>query len=275
MQSLEWADGQVNPSGIRKEVFWAPKSWIQTTPRIVSNPTTPEENIIVEGDFVMKSGKTFLRMYSTQGKGKVYWEPMGEKDHKMFVNKGLFSFPDISAAARSIAKQTINSNIIMIARIPFGSEIRYVMLGDDDYDVTVTIKGDSGDKPGSEKGMTFEVESPCETPLPGYAGLLPLPDGSLNCETGVFTTASGLGITASLVGVGSDAADVNVEIVTTQPWSAESDQLWCTLAPDSGSGNGTIVASVTANTGAARSAIITITPSLGSPVLVEIAQSAA
>ena len=187
MTSLEWADGQANPSGIRKEIFWAPKSWIQDTPRIVSNPLTPEENIIVDGDFVMKPGKTFLRLYSTQGKGKVFWEPMGEKDHKMFTNKGLFSFPDIGVKARSVAKATINSNIIMIARMPHGSEFRYVMLGDDDYDVTVSIKGDSGDKPGSDKGLTFEIESPCETPLPGYAGLLVLPDGSLDCATGIFT----------------------------------------------------------------------------------------
>lgn len=191
MESLEWADGQSNPSGIRKEVFWAPKSWIKTTPRIVVNPTTPEENIIVDGDFEMVAGKTFLRLYSTQGKGKVNWEPLGEKDHKMFLNKGFFSFPDISVKARSIAKQTINSNIIMIARMPHGNEIRFVMIGDDDYDVTVSIKGDSGDKPGSDKGLSFEIESPCETPLPGYAGVLPLPDGSLDCETGVFTPTGG------------------------------------------------------------------------------------
>jgi len=184
---MDWADGKVNPSGIRKEIYWAPKSWIRTIPRIVSDPLTAAENINVAGDFEMMPGKTFLKMYSTQGKGKVYWEPLGEKDHKMFLNKGTFSFPDIGVDARSNAKQTINSNIIMIARIPAGSEIRYVMLGDDDYDVTVTIKGDSGDKPGSEKGITFEVESPCETPLPGYTGILELEDGTLDCETGIFT----------------------------------------------------------------------------------------
>lgn len=186
-ESLVWADGSINPSGIKKEVFWAPKSWIQSTPRITVGPATTEENVIVEGDFVMKAGKTFLRMYSTQGKGKVTWESIGEKDHKMFVNKGSFSFPDIGVEARSNAKQTINSNIIMIVPLPHESEKRYIMIGDDDYDVTVTIKGDSGDKPGSEKGISFEIESPCTTPLPGYAGLLLLPDGSLDCATGDFT----------------------------------------------------------------------------------------
>lgn len=189
LASLEWADQQVNPSGIKTIVYYALKSWIKTFPRIggLLPPGTPAENIIVAGDFEMVIGKTFLKLYSTQGKGKVDWEPIGEKDHKMFNNKGTFSFPDIGVDARSIAKQTINSNIVMIVPLPHESENRYVMIGDADYDVTVTIKGTSGDKPGSEKGITFDIEAPCTTPLPGYAGILVLAGGTLDCETGVFT----------------------------------------------------------------------------------------
>ncbi|HNX87694.1 MAG TPA: hypothetical protein PKH58_01315 [Paludibacteraceae bacterium] len=190
-EQLEWLDGQINPSGIKNIVYFAPKSWIKTIPRVTTPVATSTENVVVSGDFIMESGKTFLRLYSTQGKGKVSWEPSGEKDHKIFLNKGIFSFPDISVAARSMAKQLINSNVVIIVPLPHETEKRYIMLGDADYDVTVSIKGDSGDKPGSEKGITFEVEAPCTTPLPGYAGELVLPDGTLDCETGVFTeTAS-------------------------------------------------------------------------------------
>lgn len=186
-EELEWADGQINPSGIKNIVYYAPKSWIKTFPRITNPVTTTAENMVVDGDFEMEAGKTFLRLYSTQGLGKVYWEPLGEKDHKMFVNKGTFSFPDISTAARSLAKQLINANVVVIVPLPHETEKRYIMLGDADYDVTVSIKGDSGDKPGSDKGISFEIEAPCTTPLPGYAGALVLPDGTLDCETGVFT----------------------------------------------------------------------------------------
>ncbi len=191
MQSLPWANGQINPSGIKTKIYWAPKSWIKSMPRIAALPASVDENVNVAGDFEMVAGKTFLELYSTQGKGKLTFEAMGEKDHKMFLNKGSFSFPDISAAGRSMAKQTINSNIVMIVVLPHETEKRYIMLGDDDYDVTVTIKGDSGDKPGSEKGITIEIEVPSTTPLPGYTGQLVLADGVLDCETGVFTpTAS-------------------------------------------------------------------------------------
>ena len=190
-KSLEWADGQINPSGIKTIVYYAPKSWIKTFPRITSPATTSNENVVVAGDFEMVTGKTFLKLYSTQGKGKVDWEPMGEKDHKMFTNKGSFSFPDIGEDARSVAKQTINANIVMIVPLPHESEHRYIMIGDADYDVTVTIKGSSGDKPGSDKGITFEIEAPGTTPLPGYAGALVLEDGTLDCDTGEFTPTVG------------------------------------------------------------------------------------
>ena len=187
--SLEWADGQINPSGIKTIVYYALKSWIKTFPRIVSTPapSTADENVTVAGDFEMVSGKTFKKLYSTQGKGKLDWEPLGEKDHKMFLNKGMFSFPDIGTDARSMVKQSINSNIVMIIPLPHESENRFVMLGDSDYDVEVSIKGTTGDKPGSEKGITFEITAASTTPLPGYAGILALETGTLDCETGIFT----------------------------------------------------------------------------------------
>lgn len=187
-ESLPWNDGQINPSGIKTAIYWALKSELQRPlPTIATAPASASENVNVDGDFVMVAGKTFKSLYSTQGKGKVYWEPMGEKDHKMFVNKGTFSFPDISDAAKSMTKQTINSNVVFVVALPHETEKRFVMLGDEDWDVTVSIKGDSGDAPGSAKGLTIEVEAPCTTPLPGYKGILVLDTGTLDCETGVFT----------------------------------------------------------------------------------------
>ncbi len=189
LESLEWADGQINPSGIGTTVYYALKSEIKTMARIVRTPApaTAEDNVNLAGDHEMQPGKFFKKLYTTQGVGKVFWEPLGEKDHKMFLNKGMFSFPDIGVEARSFAKQSINSNVVFIVKMPHESEVRFVQIGDADYDVTVTIKGDSGDKPGSAKGLTFDVESPCTTPLPGYVGAIVLEDGTLDCETGEFT----------------------------------------------------------------------------------------
>jgi len=185
--SLKWLDGQVNPSGIKTRVFWAPKTHILTHPKVIAVPLTASDYVTLAGDYGMAVGKTFFELYSTQGKGKVDFEPIGEKDHKMFVNKGSFSFPDISDDAKSMAKSNINSNVVLVALLPHETEFRAVVIGEEDWDTTVTFKGTSGDAAGSAKGLTFDIEAPSVNPLPSYKGAIVLPDGTYDCETGVFT----------------------------------------------------------------------------------------
>lgn len=188
MANLPWADGQVNPSGIKTKLFLALKSDIATHPKVVAAPASASENVTLAGDFGMVATKTFVEVYSTQGKGKVSWESIGEKDHKMFMNKGSFKFPDISDDAKSVAKSLLNSNVVAVFLMPTGSGVpRAVVIGEEDFDTTVTNKGDSGDAPGSEKGLFFDLEAPSFNPLPTYKGEIVLPDGTYDCETGVFT----------------------------------------------------------------------------------------
>lgn len=186
-ESLGWADGKVNPSGIKNEIYFAPKTDIADIPAMTAAPANASENVSMNGDFTMEAAKTFLRLYSTQGKGKVTFEAIGEKDCKMFMNKATFKFPDINDEGKSLAKSSVNANVIFVVPLPHESEKRFVVLGDEYWDCTVTVSGDSGDEPGSAKGITIEIEAPSTTPLPNYTGVLQLPDGSLDCSTGVFT----------------------------------------------------------------------------------------
>ncbi|MFH1121737.1 MAG: C25 family cysteine peptidase [Bacteroidota bacterium] len=61
--------------------------------------------------------------------------------------------------------------------------------------------------------------------------------------------------------VAADAGSFGYTVTSNASWTAVSDQTWCTLAPASGFGNGTIVAAYTQNTGAPRSANITVSVS--------------
>lgn len=187
-ESLPWADGKINPSGIKTEVFFIPKSDIATFPQMTAAPTTAIANVSLDGDFVLKATKKWNRLYTTQGKGKVEFEPIGEKDCKMFTVKGNFNFPDLDNAAKNLAKSAVNANLIFVVCLPHETEKRYLVIGDSYYDVTTTVKGSSGDAPGSAKGVTIEVEAPATTPLPNYTGEILLSDGTLDCATGIFTT---------------------------------------------------------------------------------------
>jgi ribosomal protein L14 len=50
-----------------------------------------------------------------------------------------------------------------------------------------------------------------------------------------------------------------IDIGCNRSWTASSNQSWATVTPTSGTNNGTINVSITANSGAARTAIITVT----------------
>ena len=70
-----------------------------------------------------------------------------------------------------------------------------------------------------------------------------------------------LGVSPLSQSVAADAGSFGYTVTSNASWTAVSDQSWCTLAPASGFGNGTIVAGFAQNTGAPRSANITVSVS--------------
>lgn len=178
--------GSVNPSGISDEVYFIPKQEIATWPTIEDDFDAAEdgdEYAQYDGSFGLAAGKTWTRLYSTQGKGKISWEYQGETDCKVVVNKASLSYPKITNEARAFAKFASNGDFVFCVR----HDGKYYIIGNKDYRATLTPNGDSGDSAGSAKGITIEIECPDTTPLPTYVGNIVLADGTLNCSTGVFT----------------------------------------------------------------------------------------
>ena len=189
MQDINFPIGSVNPSGISDEVYFIPKQYIKTFPSVEDDFETAEsvdEYVQISDDFVLVSGKTWNRLYSTQGKGSISWEYQGETDCKVVVNKATLSYPKLNEQGRALAKYASNGDFVFVVR----HDGKYYIIGNRDYRATVTPNGASGDTPGSAKGITLEIECPDTTPLPTYIGNLTLSDGSLNCETGVFTPSN-------------------------------------------------------------------------------------
>lgn len=186
LADINFAIGSVNPSGIKDEVYYANKKDIVAWPAIADDFATADDigdYTVLDGNFTMVSGKTFLRLYTTQGKGKITAESTGETDCKMFLNKASLSYPKLTNEARGFAKYAANGDFVFIVK----HDGKYFVIGSPDYRATVSPNMDSGDAAGSAKGMTVEIECPDVTPLPVYEGTLPLSDGSLNCSTGAFT----------------------------------------------------------------------------------------
>ena len=188
--NLDFKIGCVNPSGIGSTIFRIAKKHIKSWPTIEDDHEAEGKVADLSeytGDFVLMDGKVFDKFYSTQGKGKLTFQPTGEIDCKMFTNSGTFSFPDLTSEALGFCKTAANDDYVYIAK----SAGRYHVLGHQDYRTTTSPAGDTGDAAGSAKGITFTVECPDVTPLPIYKGKIVTSDGELDCATGEFTPKAG------------------------------------------------------------------------------------
>ncbi len=98
------------------------------------------------------------------------------------------------------------------------------------------------------------------------------------CVDDVSITGSApisLTVTPPNQNVTSPAGTTPFAVTTAAAWASTSDAAWCTVTP-SGTGNGTLTATFTQNTGAAsRVANITVTASGASPVVVTVTQGGA
>lgn len=185
--NIDWKNGKINPSGIVPIAYRIAKADITSWPTIEDDPevaATVGALVNYTGDFVLALGKVWDKIYSTQGKGKATFEPVGETDMVSYVNKGTLSFPDLTDEVRAYAKVAANGDYVYIIHTPNG---RYHVIGNEDLRVKSSFSGDTGDATGSAKGVTISLEVPDNTPLPLYSGVLVTSEGSLDISTKIFT----------------------------------------------------------------------------------------
>ena len=184
MNDINFNIGSVNPSGISDTVFLVPKRHIKRWPTISNDLDAIMQGHYAEyqGDFELHPGRHWNRFYSTQGKGSVKWEYIGETDCKMVTNLASLSYPKLTDEIRAFAKYASNGDFVFIVR----HDGKYYVVGSPDYRASLTPNGDSGDTPGSAKGVSLDITCPDTTPLPTYHGTLALADGILDCRTSTF-----------------------------------------------------------------------------------------
>ncbi len=189
LSNVPFTIGQANGSGIGKYVYFIPSDQITAWPTITDNLTDAEDTdayIGYTGSFTLKTGAKWIRIYNTQGEGVLSAEATGERDSKMYLNKLSFRFPKLTPEAAVLSDAVVNGDGVFIA----WHDGAYRIIGHSHYRCDVTPNVTSGDSAGSSKGVTFEAECPDYKALPIYKGNIELADGTLNCETDVFTPAA-------------------------------------------------------------------------------------
>lgn len=188
--NLDFNIGCVNPSGIASSVFAVFKkdiaAWPTINDDITNDETTAAAAAKYTGNFTLKQGKKFIKVYSTQGKGKATFELIGERDSKMYKNKLHLSYPDLTVEGLAFCKEAANGDALFLTK----SAGRWHVIGNPDYRTEASsTSGDTGDEAGSAKGIALDFECPDTTPLPIYEGTIVTEDGTLNLKTGELTNA--------------------------------------------------------------------------------------
>lgn len=189
LTNVPFGIGQVNGSGIGKYVYFVAADDIVSWPTITDNLADAESEsayIGYTGNFTLKTGAKWIRIYNTQGEGEVTSEATGEADSKLFTNKLTYRFPKLTGPAAVLANAVVNGDGVFIA----WHDGAYRVIGDKHYRCDVNPNATTGNTAGSSKGITFEASCPNHKMMPIYSGTLELSDGTLDCSTDEFTPAA-------------------------------------------------------------------------------------
>lgn len=186
LSSVPFTIGQANGSGIGKYLYFIPSDQIRSWPAITDNLSEARNETEYNGytgDFGLQKNAHWIKIYNTQGEGKLDAEATGERDCKMYVNKLHFRFPKLTGPAATLSNAVVNGEGVFVA----WHDGAYRVIGHPFYRTDVTPNVGSGDSAGSSKGVVFEAECPDYKALPIYKGLLVLDDGTtLDCSTGTI-----------------------------------------------------------------------------------------
>jgi hypothetical protein len=168
---LTWADGEENMGGVKVTAYYALAADIETFPVLPTSPATAADEVTLDGNFVMKAGKYFHKIYCTMQTGEVVDENQGEADGQSFVHKATLFYPGTKVEALAFAKNANNSNMIFVIEEVTG-QMRVV--GSEAIPAKVKPSFTTGKAYADRKGMTLEVTSYGYTPAPVYTGYIDL-----------------------------------------------------------------------------------------------------
>lgn len=175
---MTWADGEENMGGLKTIGYYALADDVDEWPTLPTSPASAAEEVTLEGNFRMKSGKYWHKIYSTMETGKIDDEVQGEFDGQSFVNRAEIFYPGTKAAALAFAKQANNSNMVFILDEASGGNRR--VIGTEAMPAKVKPNFSTGQATADRKGMTLEIMGYNYTPAPLYDGVIELESSTVS-----------------------------------------------------------------------------------------------
>ncbi len=189
-ESLAFCPGQTVLPGVRKNTYYIPKRDIVKWPILPETASEMKELAVYQGSFELAAEAKFKRIDFALNKGRINYEPQGEKPSRTFLNKGSFKHPYNDEGAAGFARQANADDLVFVTQQRDG---KFRVLGNEMFETDVKVSGDTGEGTTGDVGTTIDVEVTDVCPAPFYVGTLVTEDGDIDCSGTKTETDEGSG----------------------------------------------------------------------------------
>lgn len=183
-ESLAWCPGQTSTPGIRRKVYFIPKSWIAKWPTLPAIDGVVENMgklATLDGDFVLAADKKWQYIELLTTKSSINSETQGEKPSPTFLNKATLVHAGTDEEATGFARQANIDELIFLCQQRNG---KFRVVGSEAFDPSVTISQTSGEGDTGTAGTTLEAQCTDICPSPFYTGKIETVDGDISGADG-------------------------------------------------------------------------------------------
>ena len=176
--SLAWCPGQTSSPGIRRKVYFIPKSWIAKWPTLpaIDGAQNMAALATYDGDFVLASDKKWQYLELLTTKSNISSESQGEKPSKTILNKATLVYAGTDEEASGFCRQANIDELIFLCQQRNG---KFRVVGSEAFDPDVTISQTSGEGETGTAGTTLEAQCTDVCPSPFYTGKIETVDGDI------------------------------------------------------------------------------------------------
>lgn len=183
-ESLAWCPGQTSTPGIRRKVYFIPKSWIAKWPTLPAIDGVVENMgklATLDADFVLAADKKWQYIELLTTKSSINSETQGEKPSPTFLNKATLVHAGTDEEATGFARQANIDELIFLCQQRNG---KFRVIGSEAFDPSVTISQTSGEGDTGTAGTTLEAQCTDICPSPFYTGKIETEDGDISGADG-------------------------------------------------------------------------------------------
>lgn len=183
--SIQSCPGQKNLPGIRRRLYYIPKSFIAAFPQLPKlgdlAVTSMAALAKLEGDFVLDQDKFFQFIDLKDEASNVTFEPAGD-DSPLFNNQASAIVIGMPDEVKGFARQTIDDDLVYVYQDRAG---KFCVIGNEMFKTKTSPSGDTGAEATASTTSTFAISCFDECPVPTYVGKLPISaEEYIDCSTG-------------------------------------------------------------------------------------------